>query len=373
MKRIAIVGAGLAGLSAGRELRRLGFEGELTVVGDEPHGPYRRPPLSKAFLAGRGEVDLRGRDELDATWLLGQAATGLDLASRRVLRGPSRAVDFDGLVIATGMRARTLPGAFTLRGIDDARRLRTALAAGPAVVVAGAGFIGCEIASTVRSMGLPVTLVAPDPVPLHRPLGAAVGAIAAELLRARGVDLRLGRRVTGVRGTDRVERVHLDDGATIPADLVVAAAGAVPQTEWLRGSGLRARDGVAVGGDGLAAPGVAAAGDVAARPHPLFPGRRLRIEHYANAAEQGARAARALLDPGQVPALVPSFWSDLDGVRLQSIGFTGAEYEVRLVEREPDHRFVAEYRHAGRLVGAAVAGFAGALPRYRRLIIQEVS
>lgn len=378
MRRIAVVGAGPAGFAAGRELRRLGFDGELTVVGAEPHGPYRRPPLSKEYLLAEGDIELHGREELRARWLLGRAATGLDLDGRRVLRGPARPVDFDGLVIATGVRPRTLsgapalPGLFTLRDIGDARALREALATRPAVVVVGAGFIGSELASTLRSTGLPVVLIAAEGVPLRRPLGENAGAVVAELHRAHGVDLRTGAHVTAVTGEGRVERVRLDDGSVIPADAVVVAVGAVPQTDWLSGSGLRIEDGVLLGPDGLAAPGVAAAGDVACRPHPLLGGAPRRIEHYGNAIDQGARAARALMGAEAGPEPVPSFWSDLYGLRLQSFGFTGAEFEERLVEREPEGRFVAEYRHEGRLVGVVAAGFTRALIRYRTRITEAL-
>ncbi|WP_205328317.1 NAD(P)/FAD-dependent oxidoreductase [Glycomyces sp. YM15] len=376
MRRIAIVGAGLAGFSAGRELRRLGFDGDLTVIGAEPHRPYRRPPLSKEHLLADDDLTLRGADEIGATWMLGRAATGLDLERRAVLVGEA-AVAFDGLVIATGLRAKTLregadlPGVHVLRGLDDARGLRRELGAGPRTVVVGGGFIGSETAATLRGLGLEVTLVTGTPV-LRSVLGAEAGAIAEARHREHGVTIRTGR-VTGVSGTGRVERVHLDDGRTVPADLVVAALGSEPETEWLRGTGLGGEGGVIVGPDGLAAPGIAAAGDVARWPHPLHSGRTLRIEHYANAAEQGAHAARALLGRTSRYAPLPNFWSHLYGRRLQALGFTGADCDSRLVAREPGHRFIAEYRLRGRLVGVAAAGFASALPEYRRRIAAELA
>src|SRR5690606_22355155 len=185
MRRIVIVAAGPAGRTASRELRRHGFDGELTVIGAEPHAPYRRPPLSKEFLRADVDLGLRGGEELAADWRLGQAATGLDLAGRQVLCGPGEPVAFDGLVIATGLRARTLPGAsrrpgvIALRGVDDALALRAALSSRPRVVVAGGGFLGVELALTLRSMDLPVTLVASDRVPLRAPLGDHAGGIIA--------------------------------------------------------------------------------------------------------------------------------------------------------------------------------------------------
>lgn len=379
MRRIVIVGAGPAGLTAGRELRRLGFDGELTVIGAEPHAPYRRPPLSKEFLRADVDLGLRGGEELAADWRLGQAATGLDLAGRQVLCGPGEPVAFDGLVIATGLRARTLPGAsrrpgvIALRGVDDALALRAALSSRPRVVVAGGGFLGVELALTLRSMDLPVTLVASDRVPLRAPLGDHAGGIIAGLLRESGVALRLGRRVAAAQGDDRLEHVRLDDGAVLPAGLLVTAIGVESASDWLRDSGLRLDEGVVVDRAGLAAPGVAAAGDVARRPHPLWEGRLLRVEHHGDAVEQGAGAARALLGRPLPAPPIPAFWSDLGRHRLQGVGFTGARYEARLVRHEADHRFLIEYRSAGRLVGAAAAGFTGALLRYRTRITEEMT
>ncbi|NUW41258.1 FAD-dependent oxidoreductase [Nonomuraea rhodomycinica] len=375
---MAIAGAGLAGLSAAQELRRLGHDGEISMVGAESHRPYRRPPLSKDYLLDHdADVALPGTGELGVTWLLGQAATGLDLAGRRLLRGALPSVPFDALVIATGVRPRTLPGADGLRGVvtlrtlDDARTLRDALAGRPRVVVAGAGFLGSEVAATLRALDVPVTLVEPDRVPLRRPLGEQVGAIIADLHRAHDVDLRLGRRVSAVTGAGRVERVHLDDGTVLAADLLVAALGAEPQVEWLHGSGVRLDGGVVVDRHGLAAPRVAAAGDVARWPSAMLGGELIRVEHYSNAVEQGAHAVRALLGIADRYDPVPSFWCDLYGHRLRSVGLTGAGYELRLLAHEPDGRFLAEYHHNGRVVGAVTAGFLRRLTTYRHLLTKE--
>lgn len=378
MERIAIVGAGLAGLNAAQEFRRLGHDGELVMIGAEPYRPYRRPPLSKEYLVGKDvDLELPGADETAATWLLGQPATGLDLAVRRVLRGPADPVHFDHLVIATGVRARTLPevrpmpGMITLRGLDDTRALRAALDGASRVVVAGAGFVGSEVAASLRALDVPVTLVEPDAVPLRRPLGDQVGALVADLHRAHGVDLRLGRWVKAVSGAGKVERVLLDDGTVIPADVLVVALGAQPEVEWLRDSGLLLDGGVVVGDDGLAAAGVAAAGDVTCWPHPLLGGRLIRVEHYTNAVEQGSYAARAVLGVTEPFAPVPSFWCHLYDRRLQSVGFTGTGYDVSVVSSQPDGRFLVEYRDADRVVGAVTAGHIRELPRYRAMIAAQ--
>lgn len=373
MRAIAIAGAGLAGLTAAQELRRLGYDGEVVMVGAEPHRPYRRPPLSKEYLLGDGvETALPAPDELGLTWLLGHPVTGLNLTDHRLVRGEMQPVAFDGLIIATGVRARKLPGVadlrgvFTLRGLDDARALRTFLSARPRVVVAGAGFLGSEVASTLRALDLPVAVVEPDLVPLRRPLGERVGAMITDLHHAHGVDMRLGRRVVGVRGTGQVEQVRLDDGSVLPADLLVVALGAEPEVEWLRGSGLRLDRGVVVDRDGRAAPSVVAAGDVARWPASLLSGQLVNVQHYTNAVDQGARAAHALLGVANQLDLVPSFWCHLYGHRLQSVGFTGAEFDLHLADSSPDGRFLAEYYRDGRMVGAIAVGFVHRLSASRR-------
>jgi NADPH-dependent 2,4-dienoyl-CoA reductase/sulfur reductase-like enzyme len=375
MRRIAIAGAGLAGLTAAEELRRLGYDGELSIIGAERHHPYRRPPLSKGYLVDpEANVALAGTDNLRASWLLGHPATGLDLAGHRLHRGTLPSVAFDGLIITTGARARRLPGTgdlsgvLTLRSLDDASALRAALATRPRVVVAGAGFLGTEVAATLRALDLPVTLVGSDRVPLRRPLGERVGAIIADLHRAHGVDLRLGRRVITATGTGQVEQVHLDDGTALAADLLVVALGVEPEVGWLRGSGLRLDGGVVLDHHGLAGPTVAAAGDVARWPSALLDGELIRVEHYSNAVEQGAHAARALLGSAVPFDPIPSFWCHLYDHRLQSIGFTGSAYQVRLVAVEPDGRFLAEYHRDGRMVGAVTAGHLRQLTTYRHLI-----
>ncbi len=378
MRRIAIAGAGLAGLTAAQELRRRGFDGELVMLGAERHRPYRRPPLSKDHLLGLGaDPALAAVDQLEVDWRLGRAATGLDLTARLVLCGTQPPVPFDGLVIATGARARTLAGTegrsgvFTLRTLDDADALRVALAARPRVVVAGGGFLGSEIAAAVRTLGLPVTLVHPGPVPLRARLGEHVGAIIAGLHRAHDVELRPDRRVVGVAGHGRLERVRLDDGTVLPADLLVVALGAEPDTDWLRGSGLHLERGVIVDNEGFAAPGVTAAGDAARWPSAMLGGQLVQVHHYSNAVDQGVHAAGALLGTGGRFNPVPSFWCHLYGHRLTAVGFPSADHNPRLVTHEPDGRFFAEYHYNGRPVGAVATGHLGRLAGYRNLVTKE--
>lgn len=382
MKEVVIVGAGVAGLSAAAELREQGWDGHLTIIGDETHRPYRRPPLSKDYLSpGIPEsVAIPQADDLDATWLLGLPATGLDLDARTVLRGSSDPVRFDGLVIATGAHARQVPtnlrgidGVLTLRGLDDADRLRAALTNDPAVLVVGAGFLGTELAATFRARGLPVTLVDRARLPMIRALGAELGSRVAELHETHRVHLKLGRNVRQLLGNGRVSHAHLDDGTAVRAELVVVATGSEPTTGWLLSSGLAITSGLLVDSSGVASPGIVAAGDVASLRHPLIPGSPVRIEHFANAAEQGTRAAQALLElKPRRPMPVPSFWSHFYHWRLQSVGFTGDSFAYQTVETGPGEQFVGEFRHDGRLVGAVANNNPAAIVKYRRRLQVEM-
>jgi NADPH-dependent 2,4-dienoyl-CoA reductase/sulfur reductase-like enzyme len=251
---VTVIGAGLAGLSAARALRAQGFTGELTIVGAERHRPYDRPPLSKQFLAGDiGEEHLRLEDDdedLHANWLLGVAATGLDAGDHSATLSDGSHVRAEGFVLATGSRARRWPGigdlggVHVLRTVEDALTLRAELVPGARVVVIGAGFIGGEVASTARALGLEVTVVEAAPTPLAGPLGPELGAAVADLHTGNGTVLHCGVGVAALTGTDRVTGVNLADGRHLAADVVVVGIGGVPNIEWLRGSGLDLDDGV---------------------------------------------------------------------------------------------------------------------------------
>jgi NADPH-dependent 2,4-dienoyl-CoA reductase/sulfur reductase-like enzyme len=269
-------------------------------------------------------------------------------------------VSFDGLVIATGSRVRTLPGQpdlagiHTLRTLDDCLALRADLEAVPSrVVVVGAGFIGAEVAATARQRGLEVTLLEALPVPLQRVLGDRMGSVCADLHRDQGVDVRLSTGVDAFvdDAKGRVAGVVLSDGTTLEADVVVVGVGVVPNTEWLEGSGLTIDNGVVCDETCLAAPGVVAAGDIARWPNRRF-GEVMRVEHWENAQEQGAHAARRLLGDTAPYEPVPWFWSDQYDRKLQLAGRPRPDDEVRVVEGSLDERrFVALYGRAGRLVG----------------------
>jgi len=387
---VAVVGASLAGLRAVETLRAEGHDGRLVLIGSEPHLPYDRPPLSKDVLAGRrspGETRLRPADDydiLDLDLRLGTRATRLDLGTGQILVDNGEPIGFDGLVIATGSSPRSLPGMAELAGIhvlrtlDDCLTIVGELEAGPRVVVVGAGFIGSEVAATCRGRGLEVTVVEALDVPLVRAVGPTMGRVLSQLHLDNGVALRTGVGVARFEGDGRVERVVLDDGSTIAADLVVVGVGVDPEVGWLEGSGLTLGNGVACDATCAAAPGVVAAGDVARWYNPLF-GTDMRVEHWTNAAEQGVAAARTLLATarGVEPepfAPVPYFWSDQYGQKIQYVGASRPDDEVVVVDGSTDERrFTAVYGRAGRVVAALAIGRPRVLMAYRSLIARSAT
>jgi NADPH-dependent 2,4-dienoyl-CoA reductase/sulfur reductase-like enzyme len=362
VNRIVVVGASAAGLAAAETLRRQGFEGALTLIGDEPHNPYDRPPLSKQILASDWEPDrlaLRSRDDLGALDLdlrLGVTATRLDADARAVHLSDGEHVSYDGLIVATGVRPRRLPGqgAHVMRTVDDALALRARLGPGRRLVVVGAGFLGAEAAAVARGLGCAVTLLEPAPVPLAHAVGEEVGRVLSRAHVEHGVDLRTGITVAAV--TDG--GVLLADGELVEADEVLVAIGSVPNTEWLEGSGLRVSDGLVCDEYSAAAPDIYGAGDVARWYNPLF-GVHMRIEHRTNAAEQGMAAARNLLHPeARKPFVpVPYFWSDQYDMKVQAYGYLRGHDAIAIVDGNLDERrFVAAYRTGDRLAGALAVG-----------------
>ncbi|HEX6341301.1 NAD(P)/FAD-dependent oxidoreductase [Umezawaea sp.] len=366
MRTIAVIGASLAGLRSAEALRAQGFDGRLVVIGDEPHEPYDRPPLSKDFLLGtadRASLALAAPDALaalDADWRLGVRADRLDAATREVHLSDGSTLTADGVVVATGGEPRTLPGTLALRTLDDAERLRAALTGGARrLVVIGAGFIGAEVASTARRLGLDVTVVEVLPIPLGRVLGPEIGAVCGELHLDHGVRLRCGVGVDHVSPSG----VVLTDGEVLPADLVVAGVGAHPATGWLAGSGVAIGNGVLCDQGGVTSvPGVVAVGDVA-----RWSGQR--HEHWTSAAEQASVAVRNLL-AGTTVELHDRpgyFWSDQYGVRIQFIGETHLYDEVRYVDGTPaDRKFAAVYVRDDVVVGVVAMNDARHFTRLRR-------
>ena len=376
---VAVVGASLAGLSAARALRARSYGGRIVVIGDEAHAPYDRPPLSKEFLAGtyaREDLALgTAADEaLELDWRLGTAAVGLDRATRSVRLANGSEVRADGVVLATGARARHLPGTeglagvHVLRSLDDAVALRADLLAAGHLVVIGAGFIGAEVASTARALGLDATVVETQPVPLAGPLGAGMGAVCAELHADHGTRLLAGTGVARLVGRTRVEAVELADGRRLPADVVVVGIGAVPNVEWLAGSGVTLEAGVLT--DARCAtnvPEVVAVGDCASS-WSADAGRVVRVEHWTHALEQPTTAVATLLGTDPEPrSVVPYFWSEQYGRRIQFAGTRRDGDEVRVVEGScADRSFLAVYERDGHPVAVLGMDQPRLFTRWRR-------
>ena len=368
MTSYVIVGASLAGLSAAETLRRSGYEGRLVMVGQEPRRPYDRPPLSKQILNGKWTPEqafLRkdaDYDTLDLVWKLGRRAASLDLLARAVILEDGESIGFDGLVIATGATPRRLPGSANLEGVhvlrtlDDAIAIRTQLEGGPRVCVVGGGFIGAEVAAACRARGLEVTIVEALAAPLAHILPPGLASACVRLHVDHGVDLRCGATVVGFDGVRHVEAVRLAGGERVPADLVVVGIGVIPETGWLASSGLTLDNGIVCDATlATAAPGVVAAGDVARWPNALFD-ETMRIEHWTNALDQGAAAARRLLlgeDHTAPFAPVPYVWSDQYETKIQMVGRIKPGDDVHVVHGSlEERRFVAVTGRSGRLVGA---------------------
>ncbi|WP_051793262.1 NAD(P)/FAD-dependent oxidoreductase, partial [Amycolatopsis jejuensis] len=339
-----IVGASIGGFTTAESLRSHGYQGRITVVGEEPHPPYHRPPLSKQVLAGEWTgAAITPVSPFEFDLLLGTRATGLDL-DERVVQTTGGEVPFASLVIATGVAARRfeppLAGLHTLRTLDDAAALTADLEGARRVLVVGAGVLGGEIAAGLAARGLAVTVVGRSRSIRFGQVGALLSPQLTELHERHGVDLRLGRQVTRLLGEDRVAGAVLSDGSTVDADVVVAAMGSRPRTEWLAGSGLRLVDGVGCDSAGRAAADVYAVGDIARW---TYASGSIRVEHQQNAIEQ-AHAVAETIATGvpQSPDIVPFFWSELYGTRIQAYGrFTGAN-TLEVVEGDPaDGKFAA--------------------------------
>jgi NADPH-dependent 2,4-dienoyl-CoA reductase/sulfur reductase-like enzyme len=387
VRTVAVVGASLAGLSAARSLRKQGYDGRLVVIGDELHRPYDRPPLSKEFLAGTlGEADLAlesDDEDLGVEWLLGARATGLDRADRAVRLADGREVRADGIVVATGAAARTLPGSeglagvHVLRTLDDARALRDELARGGRLVVIGGGFVGAEVASTAYGLGLDVTVIEAAPTPLAGPLGADMGTIVSGLHADHGVRLLCGVGVKGLSGESRVDAVLLEDGRGVPADTVVVGVGARPCVDWLQGSGIELDNGVKCGADGRTSlAGVVAVGDCANWYDPRA-GAHRRVEHWTGARERPDAAVATLLAGGAVEPGVPRppyFWSDQYGVKIQFAGHAAGADTVTIEEGAADDRNVlAVYRRAGHPVAVLGMNQPRLFTRWRKQLAAATS
>jgi len=377
-----IVGASLAGAKAAETLRAEGFDGRLLLIGEEAERPYERPPLTKAYL--RGEAD---RDSLyvheegfyaahDIELRTSTPVRSIDPAHRRVELASGERIGYDRLLLTTGAAPRHLavPGAdlagvHYLRTRQDADTLAAAAAGAEHVVVVGTGWIGSEAAASLRQLGRDVTLVGPDPAPLERVLGPEVAGVYRDLHADHGVRLVLGTRVAGFRGHGRVEAVATDDGATIEADLVLVGAGAVPRTELAEAAGLPVGNGVLVNEEleAVGAAGVYAAGDVAAAWHPRYQSY-LRVEHWANALNQGPAAARNMLGRSLPYARLPYFYSDQYDLGMEYSGLA-ADWDRVVVRGDLAAReFIAFWLKDQRVIAGMNAGVWGVVEPIQTLI-----
>lgn len=387
IERLVIVGASLAGLKAAEAARRSGFQGSVVVIGDEDHLPYDRPPLSKQFLHDKRDVPyFREEDsytaELNVTLVLGRPATAVRPEAKMVIVGDVE-VPYDSLIIATGATPKTVPswtarkGVVTLRRAGDAMTVRDALDAKRDITIAGAGFIGAEIASAARKQGCRVTIIEATETPLARALGPVMGRTLSEMHTRHGTALHCGVTIAEIHGDECVQSVTLSDGTTVPTDLLLVSIGAEPNTNWLRGSGMElTSDGGIVCDEYLESslPGVYAAGDVVHWPNEVMD-TSMRLEHWTSANEQGALAARNATNRGvrATYQTVPYFWSDWYGNRIQFAGIAGTESPTVVQGTVDADKFVALYRDGDRLVGALTVNDSSRIMKERRRISQRTT
>lgn len=380
---IVIVGGGLAGARTAEQLRKSGYRGPVVVVSDEKHLPYDRPPLSKDVLhdgqKSFEDVALKPAAfyaDNDIALLLGAAAESVDTASRTLALADGTVLDYDDLIIATGLEPKRIPDVGALAGIrflrsfDEALELRDHAASARRAVIVGAGFIGCEVAASLRTLGLDVALVEPAPAPLAAVLGVQIGELVARLHRAEGVDVLTGVGVSDVRGDAQghVTAVELTDGSVLDADLVVIGIGSRPVTDWLVGSGIALDNGVVCDEVGRTSEAhVWALGDVASWRD--ADGNQVRVEHWSNVADQARALVPALLGgepPSAVP--VPYFWSDQYDVKIQCIGEPKAQDVVHIVE-DDGRKFLAYYERDGFLAGVVGGGMPGKVMKTRAKVV----
>ena len=371
---IVIVGGGLAAVRTAEQLRRAEYTGTITLVSDEDHLPYDRPPLSKEVLrAETDDVVLKPAEfyaENGITMRLGSGAVALDTNAQTVTLADGDVIDYDELVIATGLMPKRIPsfpdleGVRVLRTLDESLALREHAGTARRAVVIGAGFIGCEVAASLRKLGVDVSLVEPQPTPLASVLGERIGELVARLHRAEGVDVRCGVGVTELRGSGHVEGVVLSDGTELDADIVVVGVGSRPSTDWLAGSGVEVDNGVVCDVAGrTTAPRVWAIGDVASWRDAL--GHQVRVEHWSNVADQARAIVPAMLGADATSTVtVPYFWSDQYDVKIQCLGEPEADDVVHVVA-DDGRKFLAYYERDGAVVGVVGGGMPGKVMKAR--------
>jgi len=397
-KSVVIVGASMGGLRAAEALRNNGFDGQITVIGEEVHAPYNRPPLSKEVLAKEvthEAVAFKIRSQVeDVIWNLGDPATSVDLDKQVVTTSSGKSFEYDGLVIASGLRPRVLDlpngkvsGRHTVRTLDDAIGLRAVLVPGAQVVVAGAGFIGCEVAATARGLGCEVTNVAIDSFPMIRPLGEEFAAELQRRHESKGVNFRLQRGIKDLTGTDSLSGVILDDGDFLEATVLVEAISSHCNVEWLADTNIDVSNGVladsalrAVTTDGESVEGVYVVGDLARFANPLFDNEPRRIEHWNIPTETGKRVGAVLsaylADADNFAELaaqsfmpLPSFWSDQYDMKIQGFGMPGLADRYELVAGELSDELVMGYFRGEILIGVVGIGMTSEVMKYRKDLV----
>ncbi len=372
---IVVVGAGEAGARVAIELRKQGFDGDLTLIGEERHAPYERPPLSKAVIvaveppAAPEIADARRLDEIGVETILGVSANAIDLSAKRLSLTDGRALSYDRLVLATGARARTLrlPGAefaMTLRNYEEALALRERFRPGARIAIVGGGFIGLELAASARARGCEVVVIEAAPRVLQRATPPELASVIDARHRREGVEIWTGVGLASFAP----DAVTLSDGRRIAADAIVVGVGAAPETSLAAAAGLAIDNGVAVDGRlRTSDPAIFACGDCASFPHPLFDGRRIRLESWRNAVEQGAFLARALMGANEEYQAVPWFWSDQYDLCLQIAGLPDAGVHTVTRNLGDDAKLLFHLSQDGRLAAAGGVGPIGKIAREVRV------
>lgn len=381
-----IIGAGMAGNATAETLRKQGFDGEIHLVGAELHRPYDRPPLSKEFLRGDKEQEKlyfkpeEFYSEQSIELHLGTGAASLDLTSKTVVLSNSDTLHFDKLLLATGARVKTLPipgsdlyGVHYLRTIEDAQVISQSMNGASRVAIVGAGFIGSEVAAVCKTSGLEVTVLEIQPQPMAHILGEEMGAIYANLHTSRGIDLRLSEGISEIRGSSRAEQVITNQGSVIDCDFVVIGVGITPDTTLAAAAGLDVNGGILINEFCQTShPDIYAAGDVANWFHPGL-GRRLCVEHWDNALNQGAAAAKSMLGNPEPYSPTLYFWSDQYDLNIQYLGHATEWEEIAVRGNPAEEKFTAFYLKEASVHGALVVNNFRDVRPTRTLISQKTS
>jgi 3-phenylpropionate/trans-cinnamate dioxygenase ferredoxin reductase subunit len=384
MSEVVIVGAGQAAAQLVQSLRQGGYTGSIRMIGDEPYAPYQRPPLSKKFLTERPPAETlyfraeKFWSDQGVTVDFGVAVASIDRATKRIALHDGRIVDYGTLIIATGTRARPLPvpgadlpGVFSLRQIDDVRRLRGPLDNARNIVIVGGGYIGLEVAAVARGEGREVTVLEAEDRVMKRVTSPVISTFMQDFHAGRGVVIRLGARMAAIEGDGKVTHVRLADGAALPADLVLLAVGAKPNDDIAGAAGLGCQDGVVVDEHGRTSdPDIYAAGDCTKFPSKRY-GRRLRLECVQNAIDQAKAVAAAMLGKPQLYDPVPWFWSDQYELKLQMAGLSDGYDDARTVGDVAAARFSVEYRKGGKLIAVDAVNDGRAYMSGRKRIAEE--